>query len=390
MRALIDGADLAAVVATMREGEQRVANLERLVERAHAFENEGGDLRGFVGRLRQIAAPGMLGAEAHAAQAQVVDERDDVVRVMTVHQAKGLEFPVVFVPACGGKEPVEYGVIRYDAGEGLGLRVHDERAPAAWLHTAASRRVHEARLQRRRAESLRLFYVAATRAKDLVVFSGELVRGAGDSWRAQLDAITDRTLLPHIDGDAAGRATARRKDGVQFSLFADGGAERALAQVASRPPPRPLELTAAVTQLADFELCPRRYLHFHALGLAEHPAAARAASVEVALDTGVRAARSAPARHAGPPAARTLPLRRADRSRRVVARRRLRSRTSRRCRRCESTCVVFSTASSRATFGRTGGAGASSPFLLAVPLEGGGRLFVRGQIDLLILDAARA
>ena len=278
VRALIDGSDLAAVLATTREGEQRVANLERLVERARAFEESGGDLRAFVGWLRRVTGSG---AEPNAAQAQVVDEHDDVVRVMTVHQAKGLEFPVVFVPACGGKEPPDHDTIRYDSDEGLGLRVHDERAPAAWLHTAASRRVYETAVARRRAESLRLFYVAATRAEDLVVFSGERVRGGADSWRAHLDLV-DAALLRRIDEKEL-PPPVRKKDGVQFSLFADSGAEKILRQVSLRPPPRPAELTAAVTQLADFQLCPRRYQQFHALGLAEHPAAARAPSTEPSL-----------------------------------------------------------------------------------------------------------
>src|SRR5262249_46299842 len=97
-QAIVDGSDLTAVLASTVDGEQRVANLMRLVERARQFEERGGDLRAFANWLRRAAAPG---GEAQAAQAQVADERDDVVRVMTVHQAKGLEFPVVFVPACG-------------------------------------------------------------------------------------------------------------------------------------------------------------------------------------------------------------------------------------------------------------------------------------------------
>jgi ATP-dependent helicase/nuclease subunit A len=385
VRALIDDTDLAAVLATTREGEQRVANLERLVERARAFENQGGDLREFVAWLKRVSAPG---AEVDLAQAQVVDEHDDVVRVMTVHQAKGLEFPIVFVPGCGNKEPVDHGVIRYDAEEGLGLRVHDEKAPSAWLDTAAYRRVKEARAARRRAESLRLFYVAATRAKDVVIFSGELVRGAGDSWRTQLDGVAPELLLRTPGDDLP--PPPQRKDNVQFSLFADGGAEKALAQVDVRPAPRPRELTAAVTQLADFALCPRRYLHFHALGLAEHPAAARAPSLPVIVDSyGDGDAPPLDALRRGTLAHRLLERCRFDQTddlnlllqadgydpaETAVAEVR------------EHVARFVATPFARSLAGRA--LRRELPFLLSIPFAADAHLYVRGQIDLLLLDSS--
>ncbi|MCA1664312.1 MAG: UvrD-helicase domain-containing protein, partial [Myxococcales bacterium] len=171
-QSIVDDGDLVALLASTPDGEQRVANLMRLVEKAREFEERGGDLRAFANWLRRAAAPG---GEAQAAEAQVADEGDDVVRVMTVHQAKGLEFPVVFVPACGGLERHDHSPIIYDADEGLGMKLRDERAPQQWVHSLASRRVTEVRKQRQLAESLRVFYVAATRARDLVVFSGEPV-----------------------------------------------------------------------------------------------------------------------------------------------------------------------------------------------------------------------
>jgi ATP-dependent helicase/nuclease subunit A len=312
-QAIVDDSDLVAVLASTPDGEQRVANLARLVEKAREFEARGGDLRAFANYLRRAAAPG---GEAQAALAQVADERDDVVRLMTVHQAKGLEFPVVFVPACGSLERTDNAPILYDAVEGLGLKLKDEHAPANRMHTAASRRVSAARQQRQRAESMRVFYVAATRARDLVVFSGELMRAHQPSWRLQLDALAaaERTaevtrpspILNIVDGDAlpappaivsdpaasvagttpaaaptASLAAASSSSGAAATAAAAAGR---LQSIVARPAPRPGNVTVAVTQLADFQLCPRRYQQFHALGLQEHPSSSRAPSPDVVVD----------------------------------------------------------------------------------------------------------
>jgi ATP-dependent exoDNAse (exonuclease V) beta subunit len=312
-QAIVDGADLVPVLAATADGEQRVANLLRLIERAREFEARGGDLRAFANWLGRAAMPG---GEAQAAQAQIADERDDVVRVMTVHQAKGLEFPVVFVPACGAVERVDHAPIVYDSDAGLGLKLRDERKPIERVHTSASRRVAELRQRRQAAESLRVFYVAATRARDLVIFSGEppYTRPNARTWRWHLDAVAGdervRSLLRIVDGDAlpappglvaapsAGASPVRAETGdapdagassgdasAASSADASGAAARArLQSLASRPRLRPTTLTVAVTQLSDFELCPRRYQQFHALGLQEHPSSSRAASPDVMLD----------------------------------------------------------------------------------------------------------
>src|SRR5262249_55177955 len=120
LRALVDATDLRAVLATTFSGEQRIANLERLLAHAADLDDEGArHRRGFVRRLRAQ----MTRERSLTAPAQIVAEREDVVRIMTVHQAKGLEFPVVFVPECGAAERDVAAAVVYDREAGLGFRL---------------------------------------------------------------------------------------------------------------------------------------------------------------------------------------------------------------------------------------------------------------------------
>ena len=401
-QSIVDDGDLVALLASTPDGEQRVANLMRLVEKAREFEERGGDLRAFANWLRRAAAPG---GEAQAAEAQVADEGDDVVRVMTVHQAKGLEFPVVFVPACGGLERYDYSPIVYDADEGLGMKLRDERKPQEWVHSLASRRVTDVRKERQRAESLRVFYVAATRARDLVVFSGEPVRAHQVCWRQHLDALVAderrRPLLRVIDGDALPAPApldARNEPGAPAGHdAAETIAARAAARVhaiATRPPPRPGNVTVAVTQLADFQLCPRRYQQFHALGLQEHPSSSRAPSPDVMVDVddtlppldplrrGTLAHRlleRAPFRKDG---ADTAALAELDR---LLAADGYETKDPLVAEVRTHVAALLDTPFARALDGVA--VRRELPFLLSVPYEGG-VLYLRGQMDLVVLTAA--
>jgi ATP-dependent exoDNAse (exonuclease V) beta subunit len=292
LRALVDGTELEVVLAAGHHGEQRVANLLALVDRARRMELAGTDLRGFVRWLATLAA----GGGPDAAQAQIVGEADDgVVRVMTVHQSKGLEFPVVAVAGCGTREPPEVGPVRYDASQGLGLRLLV--GPGRRGDAGASRRVARERTARREAESLRLLYVALTRARDRLILAGEST--GGSCWRALIDEalalpevarrLEVRTVTPRRGGRTGAGSPPPEQPSSASSPSAlsppeDEGATAEAAAVleAQLAPPRSEAhtLTASVTALGDFAQCPRRYQLFHVVGLSEHPRPARPAPSE--------------------------------------------------------------------------------------------------------------
>ncbi len=163
-------------------GEQALANVLHVAELARQYEVNGGiSFRGFVDELR-IAAE-----TSHASEAPILEEGSDGVRIMTVHKAKGLEFPVVILadPTCK-LSPVEAS--RWIA--------KDERLCAlklaGWAPIDLVMHGEEERA-REQAEARRLAYVAATRARDVLVVP---VIGDGPYEGGWLDPLTSAVYPP--------------------------------------------------------------------------------------------------------------------------------------------------------------------------------------------------
>ena len=160
------GYDLA--VLARPGGERRLANLRKLMRLAREYERaEGRDLRGFL----DYAATQDL-TQAREGEAALESEGLDAVRLMTIHRAKGLEFPVVCVADLGRKGQSGRPRLLVD-GRRVGLRVKPlggGEGVQALDHAELCREADE----RDAEEERRLFYVALTRAEDLLIVSGTL------------------------------------------------------------------------------------------------------------------------------------------------------------------------------------------------------------------------
>jgi ATP-dependent helicase/nuclease subunit A len=139
-------------------GEQALANVLHVSELARQYELEGGmSFRGFVDVLQEAASSGQ------APEAPILEEGTDGVRLMTVHKAKGLEFPVVILADMTARlTPYEIGRYVDADGNRCALRV------GGWLPKDLTDH-REEELLREREEAERIAYVAATRARDLLV-----------------------------------------------------------------------------------------------------------------------------------------------------------------------------------------------------------------------------
>lgn len=169
-----------AAFALRPSGHQVLANVNRLTDLARNFEVGGGlSFRGFVDELTRLAD------RADSTDAPIFEYAAEGVRLMTVHNAKGLEFPVVILAdPTAHLEP--FSIDRYvDPDRNLcAVRLLD--------CTPDEVRQHEARERlRETAEGQRVAYVAATRARDLLV-----IPAVGDEWMpGWLDPL-GRALYP--------------------------------------------------------------------------------------------------------------------------------------------------------------------------------------------------
>jgi ATP-dependent exoDNAse (exonuclease V) beta subunit len=164
-------------------GEQALANVLHVAELARQYEASGGiSFRGFIDELRTAA-------DSESAEAPILEESSDGVRLMTVHKAKGLEFPIVILADLTCKLSRGDASRHLDAPNGLCAIKIGGWAPHE-LHQ------HEAEeVMRDEAEGVRLAYVAATRARDLLV-----VPAIGDEpWEGGWISPLNRALYPPLE-----------------------------------------------------------------------------------------------------------------------------------------------------------------------------------------------
>ncbi len=155
---LIEATRAHAGFVLWRGGEQVLANVLQIAELARRYEAEGGlSFRGFVDELRDAAG------RAPTPEAPILEEGTDGVRLMTVHKAKGLEFPVVILADIGCRLSREEAQRHLDGSRGLAAIKLAGWAPLDLRDNNLLEASRDA------AEGVRLAYVAATRARDLLV-----------------------------------------------------------------------------------------------------------------------------------------------------------------------------------------------------------------------------
>lgn len=193
-------------------GEQRQGNLRLLIDRARQFQQSSfSGLFHFLGYLEQIEqGSGDMGV------ARVLGENENLVRIMSIHKSKGLEFPVVIIPGLGRQFNRQDSTAPLLLHRRLGLGPRFIDLERRTYRDTIARQVIAARTNREGlAEEMRILYVAMTRAKNHLVLTGSLenIPNCASKWSGPLDPFTlcqgscfldwiGPVLLRHQDGEA--------------------------------------------------------------------------------------------------------------------------------------------------------------------------------------------
>jgi len=251
----------------MRLEPRARANVEKLLGMLRSWHER--EPRPLAAVLEELSRRRTAESEAEAPPASA-----RAVRLMTIHQAKGLEFPIVFLAGLHRGVDRRGPSLRFSPAAGLGVRWRDP-ATGKGAGDSAWQRVAEDENSRSAAEENRLLYVAMTRAQEHLVLSFSRTDRAKSSWPEMvalglgldLDAVNDERFRHRAPGgfDVEVICSNRLADNPFPPPPAAGDSEAVLAG----PPlvEAQYDSTVPVTHVAEFAECPRKYYLAHYVGL---------------------------------------------------------------------------------------------------------------------------
>jgi ATP-dependent exoDNAse (exonuclease V) beta subunit len=336
----VDFSGYRAHVLGLDWGERRLANVHKLLRMARRFEaGEGRDLRGFLDYATELQDA----TKVSEPDAPVTGVEPDAVRLMSIHAAKGLEFPVVCIADLGRAPRISTPSLLVD-GDRVGLRLShlDGAEPTSALDYE---QLCEERRQAGAEEEERILYVAMTRARERLLLSGavdferwpepkrtsapiswlgpalvadlpaivlgdlrsgewpvrDLIAGAGGSasLRCTLNAPGTealcgggKTAAGEPSGAAAGadsvaESSVRDNAQRQLSLEHTWSSESSPAVARAQPGPDQID-SLSYTSLSELERCGYRYYLERILGLGENRGATRTGSPREGLEARAR------------------------------------------------------------------------------------------------------
>ncbi len=262
-----------ASLGALPRAEQALANVEKFLSLARAISRMGGTLADLIVDLTS--------GDERESEAQLGEERNQV-RLMTIHRAKGLEFPLVIIPDLAGTGRADEVLYLYDRELGFGIPLgpkgRGKERGAIWKLLSLKEKF------KAEAEEGRLLYVAATRAKKYLILSASIPKREREARKGYwLRWLTESIGLeegerkglfrlsredPHFEPEGAKGQTDREPLDMASSLAPpDESALQPLLQqlspISVKTRPRRLSATA----LQEFAWCPARFRLRHLLHL---------------------------------------------------------------------------------------------------------------------------
>lgn len=198
LQQILDDYDYLNYVTALPAGSKRRANVEMLLTKASAFEKTSYfGLFHFIRYMEQLEK-----YDVDYGEADTLDENADVVRIMSIHKSKGLEFPVVFVSGLSKRFNMQDANQSLIVDMDLGVAV-DYVNPGRRIKNKTLRRaVLSAKMKEDSlAEELRVLYVALTRAREKLILTSVMDK-ADEKW--ELAQMTGQEKLTYLDFCEAG------------------------------------------------------------------------------------------------------------------------------------------------------------------------------------------
>ena len=270
---IVNDTGMIGTLATGRQGPQRWANYQKLLDLARNFDRDDDKptLSSFIEFLRIL-----IDEEPREGQAPV-QLGDKAVNIMTIHAAKGLEFPVVILPGLarapqGDREPF------IDEKLGIGFSPRNPAKDYAKTEPSIVAEMKNRARAKAEAEKKRLFYVGATRARDRLILAGS--REANGNQRNMLEWLYTHLGVPdkgslclpvELETYSEG-ITSRNSFHLSIEVFRrlddikveHTKAEEPVSAAMPEPPlralnPQTIGNSYAVTELANYARCSMRY-----------------------------------------------------------------------------------------------------------------------------------
>ena len=248
------------------------ANVRKLIALARHFAKSGpGGLQAFLERVEDLRRD-----QFREAEAEPPEQSSDAVQLMTIHSSKGLEFPVVFLPALNRRPPYDTDPVSFAPEIGIGRRWRDPAAGEPHSDSIA-KAIKGDRETRRREENQRLFYVAMTRAEELLILSASFgpqakaehwANNLADNLGIDLERVDNQVRFTELRGvPARVLQTDQEPSPVAASrpqVPAAGSAE--VRRFDRAPVDDQSDAAVSASSVTLFDLCPRKYYLSRYLG----------------------------------------------------------------------------------------------------------------------------